>query len=389
MIIKQLDNKGFLLFVTSILFMTGLMGSRPLIPLLSMSLDASPFHIGVIISIFPLLPFVLAISLGQFVDKLGPRLPLLISAAAGGFSLLVIFIMTNLVGIYVSQLFAGLSQTLFAVAAQSYAGDEGNEVERDRNIMKFSMGAAIGSFLGPLIGGYMSDLYSYSLSFAALGVVSLLSAAFIFKIGSVQKGKAKRRKPQKLSRSFDLLKIEMIRNAFLISMFILLGKDIYIAFFPLLAESFGLSNTRIGLIVSINAGAGILIRVLMPYLTEKFGRYTVIFMSIISSGLFFIILPFFDQTLLLIFFSFLLGMGLGIGQPLSISATISALPKERVGEGLGLRITANRLTQLVSPFLFGMIAEYFGLIEIFWVVGVIICIGAFVTKRKDVSLQTN
>ncbi|MFC0557602.1 hypothetical protein ACFFH4_00860 [Halalkalibacter alkalisediminis] len=49
--------------------------------------------------------------------------------------------------------------------------------------------------------------------------------------------------------------------------------------------------------------------------------------------------------------SFILGLSLGMGAPLSISRTITTLPKNRVGEGLGLRLSLNRLTQVVFPVL--------------------------------------
>ncbi|CAM5186084.1 hypothetical protein UACE39S_04424 [Ureibacillus acetophenoni] len=65
-----------------------------------------------------------------------------------------------------------------------------------------------------------------------------------------------------------------------------------------------------------------------------------------------------------------------LGQPLSISATIQYLPKHRVGEGLGLRLSANRLTQLLSPLLVGGIAELVSMKGIFYLVGFILCVGS-------------
>lgn len=87
--------------------------------------------------------------------------------------------------------------------------------------------------------------------------------------------------------------------------------------------------------------------------------------------------------------SFILGMGLGIGQPLSISTTILSLPKNRVGEGLGLRLSVNRLTQVVGPITFGAVANLLGYSAVFWIVGGVIFFGSFKTKIKIDSEALN
>lgn len=158
--------------------------------------------------------------------------------------------------LYISQTIAGISQLIFIVAAQTYAGNAKNENEREKNVFTFSLGFAIGSFIGPFIGGLISDIGGYPLSFLILGSVSFLSIIFMPFLKDFRQENGNQ-KEINLMETIRLLKIGNLRKAFLLSILILLGKDIYIVFFPLLSNEFGMSDTLIGTMVALNAGAGI------------------------------------------------------------------------------------------------------------------------------------
>lgn len=92
-------------------------------------------------------------------------------------------------------------------------------------------------------------------------------------------------------------------------------------------------------------------------------------------------LPFFSQMIIASFIAFLLGIGLGIGQPLSISLTIDHALKGRVAEALGIRLTVNRLTQVTTPIILGMLANIIGIIHIFVVSSTVIGIGTLIASK--------
>jgi MFS family permease len=78
-----------------------------------------------------------------------------------------------------------------------------------------------------------------------------------------------------------------------------------------------------------------------------------------------------------------MGLGLGCGQPLSISTTYSASPKDRTGEVLGLRLAVNRFSQLVAPVFFGGLGAFGGLVLVFYVSGVFLMGGAWLFRREQ------
>jgi MFS family permease len=389
---KKGFKKYFILIGTSF-FTISIAGTRPVIPLYSKELGASNAEIGLIITLFSLIPLFISILLGKIIDKKGTRLPLLISILIGFASLIFPFLFKNLIGIYVSQLITGISQLLFVLSIQSYAGNVSESKVSEYNIALFSIGVAIGGFIGPIVSGYLSDVYSYSFSMLISGLLILLAIPFSFFLKNENFKKDKLEQEEKMEQqysyekqknptSFDLLKNSSIRRAIVISGVLLLGKDIYIAFFPLLAEARGISNTLIGFVISINALGGVLIRLIIPIIVKRFNSKRIITLSLFIVGVLYLVNPLSGDILVLTTVSFLLGLFWGIGQPLSISLTIHSLPVSRVGEGLGLRLSFNKLVQVIAPVGLGGLSSLFGLISVFLLTGITILLGAFYSKKS-------
>ncbi|WP_209125063.1 MFS transporter [Alkalihalobacillus sp. BA299] len=379
---KRNTNKIWIMICTS-LFMFSLVGSRPLIPVYSSFLGATNFQIGLIIALFSLMPLFIAVPFGKIIDKLGSKIPLILAVMLGSISLIIPYFFNALTGLYISQILAGLAQLIFVLAMQTYLGEFSKSKLRDYYIAIFSIGVAIGSFAGPLASGFLTDSAGYSNALAILGIVIISTFPFIFFLKQGKERASQKEKVQvEKKKSFDLLFISDLRKAFLVSAVVLLAKDIYLAFFPLIAMDKGMSASVIGFIISLNAIAGIAIRVLLPHLIKKYSRSIVIAYSIMSAGIIFILTPLLSNVFLLGFFSFILGLSLGIGQPLSISITINSLPKERVGEGLGLRLSINKMTQVLMPVLLGGISAVGGMASVFYISGLLIMMGSFNSKKK-------
>ena len=369
--------RKYLMTVMTVFFMLGVMGTRPLVSLLSHNLGASAAEIGIITGIFSLLPFFLAIRIGKYVDRHGYKSIIIASSLVSFVGLLLPFFISSIAGIYISQGVTGVAYTIYVVAGQTMAGMDADEGSRDASVMRFSIGMALGRFLGPVLGGFLSEEWGFPNAFLFLGAGCMIAMLFAF---LVVENKAEKEEEQdkvlsNTEGTLGLLKDSAFRKILLIGVLILFGKDMYAAFFPLLGLEFGLSNSMIGIIISINAVAGILIRWSMPYLLERFSKANIIIASILLSGICTFAIPFFSGWVVLAILSFLLGIGLGVGQPLSISATIQYLPKERVGEGLGLRLSANRLTQLAAPIIVGGVAEFVSMKGVFYFVGLALCVG--------------
>jgi MFS family permease len=121
----------------------------------------------------------------------------------------------------------------------------------------------------------------------------------------------------------------------------------------------------------------------MPWMSQRFGEMRVLTWSLAIAGATYFLFPAFRDPFVLAMISFLLGLGLGCGQPLSIILTYNHSPPGRSGEALGLRLTVNKFTQILVPVMFGSLGSAFGILPIFCASGVLLLWGAFNNSQHE------
>lgn len=97
----------------------------------------------------------------------------------------------------------------------------------------------------------------------------------------------------------------------------------------------------------------------------SFGFFQIIGGCLFIAGFAFFVLPFINTIPLLAIISFIIGLGLGCCQPLSIVLAYNASPIGHSGEVLGIRLTVNKAVQFTVPIVFGSIS-FLGFFPIFW-----------------------
>ena len=169
-------------------------------------------------------------------------------------------------------------------------------------------------------------------------------------------------------------------RAFLIGALILMGKDMYIAYFPLYGIEAGLSATAIGAIIALHNAGGVVMRFFMLPLVRVVGKNRVVIWSVVTSGLFFLLIPVFEDQWYLAAISLAIGLGLGLGQPLAITTTMNLAPPDKVGEVLGFRLMLNRLTQFLAPLGFAGATFLSGASGTFVIIGAVMLAGSLRLK---------
>lgn len=362
-----------------------LSATRPMISLYAASLGANTLDVGFLAAVYALLPLLLAMHVGKLSDAIGDRLPVVMGSAGMAIGLALPFAVQTLWALYLTQIIVGVSQLLCMVSVQNLIGKISTAENRDHQFAIFTLSASFGNLIGPVCGGYIADQYSYAVAFLVAGVAGGVPILLGFFLPSI-KGGAKSLVKQ--SSVLYFLKKPAIRRAMVTSALVLYSRDIFIVYFPLFASEAGLSGTTIGWIISIQAFAQIVVRFLLARLCERFGRNLVLSGSILIAGAAFILMPMTTEVWVFGLLSGLMGFGLGCGQPLSISTTYSASPKDRTGEVLGLRLAVNRFSQLIAPVFFGVVGASGGLVLVFYVSGVFLMGGAWLSRdrgRRDES----
>ncbi len=356
----------YLIVLTCVLTHAGFGGAKVALPLHALNLGVDAFTVGVIMALWALCPMLIALYVGRLVDRVGPRLPMLGGTIGVSVALLVPYFFPGVIPLYVLSLAVGTAFQFFFVPTQGITGALGKPEDRARNYSLLAIGFSIASFLGPLIAGFSIDYLGYQPAYLVLAACPAVAVLLLwFKGGLLPKAAVGADGAPKKSSSFELLRNANLRNAIVASGLISVAWDLYLFFFPIYGHSIGLSASSIGVIISMFAAAVFAIRVALPRLARMLSEFEILLYAIGFSGAALLLFPLFRDPYLLALASFVLGLGCGVGQPMSMSLIYSLSPAGRASEGAGLRVTFNHFTHLVVPLAFGAIGTAVGFTPVF------------------------
>jgi len=356
----------YLIVVTCVLIHAGFGGAKVALPLHALNLGLDAFTVGTMMALWALCPMLIALYVGRLVDRIGPRAPMLGGTIGVAVALLVPYFFPGIVALYVMAIAVGTAFQFFFVPTQGITGALGGPEDRARNYSLLSVGFSIASFLGPLIAGFSIDYLGYRTAYLTLAACPVMAVLLLWiKGGVLPKAAVATGEEKKNSSSFDLLRNPKLRNAIIASGLISVGWDLYLFFFPIYAHSIDLSASVIGIVISMFALAVFSIRVALPSLAKKWSEFEILLYAIGFAGAALLLFPLFRDPYLLAVASFILGLGCGVGQPMSMSLIYSLSPPGRASEGAGLRVTFNHFTHLVVPLAFGGISTLFGFAPVF------------------------
>jgi predicted MFS family arabinose efflux permease len=266
--------------------------------------------------------------------------------------------------LYFTASLIGLAFMALQLATQTLAGAIAKPEDRARNFSLLSLGFALANFTGPLLTGFLIDQIGYAWTFGAISL-PLVPAVLVSMFGSRWIPRVNAKAQSAPGGMFDLLKIPVLRNTLIASGIVSGAWDVYQFFMPVYGRSLGLSATAIGTVMSAFAVSIILVRLVLPFAVRRSGEVQLLTYAMFVAALSFALFPLFKSAPMLAAVSFLLGIGCGCGQPLSMTLVFNASPRERAGEATGMRITVNQLTHFIVPLVFGVVGSVAGFAAVF------------------------
>lgn len=373
-------NPLYVIILATFLTHIGFAGSRLAVPLFAVDQGATPFIVGTVVALYAALPALLALPAGRLTDRLGFKIPMLFGSSGVFVGLSMPFLWPSLTTLYFSASLLGLSFMVFQLATQTLTGAIAEPAARARNFSLLSIGLASANFAGPLFAGVLIDHAGHSRTFLVLAL-PLIAAIAISALGSRWIPDVHASSAALRSGVLDLLKIKELRNTLIASGIVSSAWDVYQFIMPIYGRSLGLSATAIGVVLSAFAVAIIAVRALLPLAVRRTGEAQMLtyamFVSCAAFGLF----PLFESASLLAAVSFLLGVGCGVGQPLSLTLVYNASPRGRAGEAAGMRITVNQVTHFAIPLVFGAIGSVAGYAAAFLANAGCLAIGGYLSRR--------
>jgi MFS family permease len=185
--------------------------------------------------------------------------------------------------------------------------------------------------------------------------------------------------------SADLLRLPALRNALVTNGLVMSGVDLYLVYFPVYARGIGVPASEIGLMVGAFGVAGFVVRVLIPPITARWGVHAMIAGALAVACAAFAAIPFIDNRWLLGAVSFMVGLGVGCGQPLSMLLSFNAAPPGRSAEAVAIRMAVSYGSHVVIPPVFGVLGAATGLAPVFWTCAMLMAGGAALNRKGAIQ----
>ena len=366
----------------SVLNSIGQRGSKVAVALFALELGAGAGAVGVLAALFATFPLLLAVHAGRISDRFGVRVPMVCGSLTMAAGLVIAFFTRSVPLLFLCPALIGLGHIFFHVSIHNLVGSLGAAAERTRNFSTFALGSSVAAFIGPSLAGFAIDLAGFTTTFLILAGVSALSGLFVLLHRRLIPAHARHEAEESAKSAFDLLAIPGLRRTLIMSGVTLTGIELFNFYLPIYGRSIGLSASAIGVILSSYAVAGFIVRSVMHRLAQRYTEVGVLTGSLFVAALTYLALPALAAGWLLAAAAFSLGLALGSAQPLTIILTYNQAPAGRSGEALGMRIMANKVTQIAVPLAFGGFGAAMGAIPVFLATGVFLLAAGMVSLKR-------
>ena len=361
---------------------------RPMITYRALENGATGYQIGLIASIYALVPLVVAVQMGRWAGRIG-EVPLLF---AGCLSFIVLGIsfafLNNIIAIAAATALAGIAHLSNVAASQAMVASRSPHDLQDQNFGYFSFSTSMGHTFGPMLGGIIAGSSgvlprSSTSAFVFASILAFLALVPFFLFKSVKEVRSQEERDAAGSiKARDVIKRPGIKPAIWTSLAVASTNDVLVVILPLIGTELGISPVVIGAILSIRSAAAMVSRFSLGKLTKRFGSSTVMNFSIGISAVFLFASVYATTALTLAIVMAIVGFLLGIGQPLTMSIVSKKTPIEERAMAISIRLFGNRLGQFLVPLGAGALAAPFGAGAVF------VGLAALIASAGAVSIAT-
>jgi MFS family permease len=370
------------ILATILLWNAGYKGARIANTLYALEIGASPFDTGLLLAVYGLFPLVLAVHVGKMSDRYGVRMPVAVGAVVTALGIVLPWFWPALPMLFVSAAVTGAGFILVQVSMQALVGSIGSGASRTTNLNLYALIVSVSDLTGPIVAGFSIDHFGHVRTFLHLALLSVPSVMILVFLGHRLPRSASSGQDRGKQRMKDLFRIPSLRRMLLASALVMGGLDIFQLYLPIYGHSIGLSASAIGMIMGAFAAAAFVTRAALPALARRIGEQRALHYAMLLAGGTFFLVPMFQSPFVLGGVCFLLGLCMGLGQPLTVILTYNYSPPGRHGEGLGLRIAINNSMHVTVPAVFGAVGSLLGLAPVFWASSAMLALGGYAGRAR-------
>lgn len=342
--------------------------------------------VGLVAAAFALLPIFLAIPLGRMSDRRGAPL-LAIGCAVQTAGCLALAFSTTTLTIAGASAVVGVGHLALALGSQDVVARESHSDRHDHHFGLLTAGVSLGQLFGPLIAGLLlgeGGTPSVSATTRGLFVATgILAAATICgAIADSDRDKAPARAASRRGSVRAIVRTRGVPAGIFASIAVLAAADVFTAYLPVIGSENGIGPRTIGILLALRAAASIAARVGVGASVRRIGRTRLITIGAAAAAAALVGMTATHEVWALAALSIAAGFGMGFGQPLSMTLVVQLVPDHAKSTALAVRLTGNRIGQVVTPAAAGVVAGSAGTSSVFWLLGAILAASALAIQRR-------
>lgn len=350
----------------------------------AVELDLSVVWIGVIGASFSLLPIVLAIPLGKLMDSghdsRAAQIGAILMCAGAVLLWLAPETQWHLLG---ANILLGVGHLLAMAAHQIISVRSAGPKSRETVLSLYMLGLAVGQAVGPIIMAFAAgdarvaptnDLFLLGVGVAAINVV------IGFMIASAPPKPPRPADEERLG-ILELMKLKGLAATIFASVITVTTFDVLIIYMPLLGTERHIEASHVGWLLTVRAAGAMASRLAYVSLFKIFGRVPLTLASLIlaAAGLMILALPL--PLWVLYIGAIASGYGLGISSTLAFSGMVQLAPANVRATALSMRLTGNRIGQVVFPSAASFFAAVAGAGGVFAIIAISLVMAAIWFKQ--------
>jgi MFS family permease len=329
--------------------------------------------LGIIAAGFAIIPVFTALQVGRWIDRgndaraawLGSAL---VFAACIGFwawprSAMHLLGFSVLLGF--GHMFCMAGHQMLAVRA-------GGKRSRETALGYYMVAASIGQGLGPFVVGWLGGAAALPPT-GMLFEIGLLVAAVSVVIAVLIRPAAGKAVHHYGGDSIPIRRLLALRGfvAIMVSSVVTItALDLLVIYLPALGAERHIDSNHIGLMLTVRSVASLVSRVFYARLIFAIGRTPLTLTSMLGSAAAFLLLALPLSLPIMYAVLIVLGVAMGIASTLTLSGVMYLAPPEVCGTALTLRMTGNRIGQIMFPALAGLLAAATGVAGILLAIGI-------------------
>lgn len=359
-------------------------GLRMAVPLQALRAGASAWTVGILLALFAAAPVLLALHAGRLADRLGYHRPVHIAVAlamAGmGLGLASVWLqgLWMVLALCGAASLTGCAANMGMLTIQRTAGLAARSAtERMRIFSWLGVAPSFSNVVGPVAAGLMIDGTGFAGAYALLLALPLLTLATarlvpVLPPPGVAAGNG--------GAAWNLLLVPGMKRLLAVNWLMSMCWDVHAFAVPILGHERGFSASTIGFILGTFTLAVTAVRLLVPVLAHRINDILLLRGAMLGTAAVFSLYPL-SSPVLMAGCAVLLGLTLGVVQPMVMTTLHHITPDGRHGESLAFRSMAINTSSTLMPLLFGVLGSAAGAAVLFWSVGGAVGAGSWLARR--------